>query len=163
MEKQILLVGTADLQAVFDAARKIVSLGSGAVAIEYDSLEDFLKDYTPTTTHDTQYAIKGIVLGNYWGGGAGLYPASQFGGEDRDKIIEQAKRMLADGSLDSGMGYESLTGALLELETCERVTVHNEGNFGAKVFTNIEHEILFIGELTDQDKEQLLDHYYLTQ
>src|SRR6476620_3874646 len=62
------------------------------------------------------YSATGIVLGNYWGGGKGTYSAKRLSGyASSEELLKKAEEMLKDGSLDAGMGYESLIGARLAL------------------------------------------------
>lgn len=103
----------------------------------------------------TTYKSNGIVLGNYWGGGSGLYKATTFHSDiSIEDLIEQNKKALESGALDSGMGYESLIGALITIET--KTTIEYEG----KEFTNKEYEDVFIGDLTDEQMEFLEEVNY---
>jgi len=98
-----------------------------------------------------RYVAKGYVLGNYWGGGTGAYPARKVTGETKDAVLAEAKKKLDDGSLDSGMGYESLIGAILDIEEIETVTVDG------KEFERSENEIEFIGDLNESQCSFLTD------
>ena len=70
----------------------------------------------------TIYKISdGLVLGKYWSEGTGYY-ASDF----KDKEFKTARALnkfldksLKDGSLDSGMGYEYLTGYYILVKRIE--------------------------------------------
>jgi hypothetical protein len=96
------------------------------------------------------YNSTGIVLGNYWGGGKGSFAATKFSSNiSKEDLIEQNKKALENGSLDSGMGYESLIGALITIKTTS--TIIYEG----KEFINDEYEDLFIGNLTEEEQEFL--------
>jgi hypothetical protein len=92
-------------------------------------------------------------LGNYWGGGKGAYPCTKFESDNLDELLEQNKLALKSGSLDSGMGYESLIGAKLLITTIS--TICYEG----QEFSNEEIEEQFIGELTNDEQDFLLDCY----
>lgn len=91
----------------------------------------------------------GFVLGNYWGGGRGAYPSTKLEAPTKEELIEVAKKALVEGSLDSGMGYESLIGARLDIRTV--TTIEIDGN----EFVNTENETEFIGDLTDSQIEFL--------
>lgn len=94
-----------------------------------------------------RYKSNGVVLGNLWGGGTGAYPATKLEAPSKEKLIEVAKKALADKSLDSGHGFESLKGALL------RITVVTTKVIKGKTFTNEEHiKPEFIGELTEDEE-----------
>lgn len=97
-----------------------------------------------------RYEAQGCVLGNYWGGGAGSYPTIKIKGDTKEEVLEKATKSLEDGSLDSGMGFESLIGAVLDV-TCI-TTVEIDG----KTFTNKENEIESIGNLTEAQFDFLL-------
>ncbi len=95
------------------------------------------------------YKIKGFVYGNYWGGGKGSYRSESYQGDNLDKLMKEIKGDLKTGVLDSGMGYESLIGAILEIETIETIK-HN-----GKEYSNSEFEIEFMGDLTLEEEESL--------
>jgi hypothetical protein len=96
------------------------------------------------------YKATGIVLGNFWGGGSGSYPARPLNDTTLEGLMKQANDGL-DGSLDSGMGYESLIGAMLN------ITTKTEMMFEDKLFTNKETETVFIGELTEAQQDFLME------
>lgn len=102
----------------------------------------------------TTYKATGLVYGNYWGGGAGSYNARTLCGDDYDKLIEKIEESIKDGSLDAGMGYESLKGAMMQIETITDVLI--EG----KTYSNRASEIVFLGDLTD-DEVEFLENVYL--
>jgi hypothetical protein len=60
-----------------------------------------------------------------------------------------AENALSDGSLDSGMGYESLIGAILNVEIKTEVLI--EG----KKFINREYDEISIGNIDERDIEFL--------
>lgn len=74
----------------------------------------------------------GVVLGNLWGGGRGYYPAAIIAGEFErgEEITMEAAKMLDTGALDSGMGYESLMGAVLAIEEIERTSEGHTKSIG---------------------------------
>jgi hypothetical protein len=88
----------------------------------------------------SHYKAEGIVYGNYWGGGRGAYTSKPLEADTKEAIIEKAWRGLKDGSLDGGMGYESLIGALLTIEEIETVTVN------AKEYNRSEYDTIYIGD-----------------
>lgn len=100
------------------------------------------------------YSATGLVFGNYWGGGKGAYKAQSVEAKTKKAIITKATKMLKDGTLDSGMGYESLIGAMLYITKTTVIDVKG------KPFTNKESEVEFIGELSDDDEEFLLSCDY---
>ena len=100
------------------------------------------------------YDSTGLVFGNFWGGGRGSYPARQLHAETLEDLVKQAIDGL-NGSLDSGMGYERLLGAVLFITKKTTITMNE------KSFCNKESlEPVFIGELTDEQKEFLIEQAY---
>lgn len=96
--------------------------------------------------------VDGYVYGRLWGGGEGAYPVRKMGGfSTRAELLKEAKKALKDGSLDSGMGYESLIGARLDIEEVE--TIERDG----KEYKHREYEMEFIGKLTEKQEEFLLE------
>ena len=97
-----------------------------------------------------KYKSRGLVFGNYWGGGRGAYSAEKLSADTKEELIKEATEGL-DGSLDAGMGFESLIGALLVITKITSITR------GGKTFTNEEIEEEFIGELTEEDQDFLIE------
>lgn len=97
-----------------------------------------------------KYESTGLVYGNFWGGGQGSYPARRLEAGTKEELLKQAKEGL-DGSLDGGMGYESLIGAMLN------ITKFTTTNIDGKEFVNKEHETEFVGELTEEQVDFLID------
>lgn len=95
------------------------------------------------------YSSSGYVLGNYWGGGKGAYPARQFLADSEEELIKLNEDALKDGSLDSGMGYSSLIGAYLLIRETKSF-MYNEEEFKSFNFYPIT-----IGELSDKEIEFL--------
>lgn len=98
-----------------------------------------------------KYIAEGFVLGNYWGGGTGSYPTIKFEADTKEELLEKADKALEDGSIDSGMGYESLISAILGITKITTIEVDG------KIFTNKETEEEFIGELNDQQADFLME------
>ena len=98
-----------------------------------------------------QFKSKGIVLGNFWGGGKGAYPAIKLSADTKEEILNKANTALSDGSLDSGMGYVSLIGALLYVTKITTIDVNG------KPFTNKETDMEFIGELSEDEENFLIE------
>ena len=98
-----------------------------------------------------KFTAKGHVLGNYWGGGQGAYPTIKFSGDSKEEILEKANAALNDGSMDSGMGYESLIGAILVLKETTKIIVDG------KEFVNDEYEEISVGKMKDDQLQFLED------
>ena len=72
------------------------------------------------------YKARGLVYGHLWGGGEGSYLAEELSNDTLSGIIEEINQGIVDGSLDSGMGYESLIGALMIIEMEQKVIINNK-------------------------------------
>ena len=97
--------------------------------------------------------VTGIVFGNCWGGGQGGFKAKKITGGTLKEVRAEAKRKLEDGSLDgsldSGMGFESLNGAVLEakVETIKMID--------GEEYVNTKYQIFSIGKTTEFQREQI--------
>jgi hypothetical protein len=107
-----------------------------------------LNEYKTTES----YKATGAVYGNFWGGVSSSYPSITIEGGTLDEIKHKANKALEDGSIDSGIGYESIKGALLNV--VEITTIDVEGH----TFTNESESELIVGELTDAEKDFLRDY-----
>lgn len=90
-----------------------------------------------------QVIAKGIIYGNCWGGGSGSYPSINFYGETLEEVELAANKALEDGSIDSGMGFESIKMALLYVTTTTSIEI--EGH----TFIHEEETTLMIGDITE--------------
>jgi hypothetical protein len=97
------------------------------------------------------FVAQGYVLGNLWGGGLGAYPTITISGESEEIVLEQAEKELKTGGLDRGMGFESLTGALLNIERIINIEIDG------MPFTNRTTTQKTIGNLDEMDIEFLKD------
>ena len=97
------------------------------------------------------YKASGIVLGHLWGGGSGGYPAHEIRANSLRELREEIEEQLKSGSLDSGMGYESLIGALMCIETIDTRVIDG------KTFIAVDYEDEFFGDLTPEQEELLAD------
>ena len=90
----------------------------------------------PTTI---KYHSSGFVLGDLWGGAKYyVYPTRTFSADSLEELLELNKAALADGSLDSGMGFERLLAAKLNITTQTSVVIEGE------VFTNKQYNFEYI-------------------
>ena len=97
------------------------------------------------------YKATGIVLGNLWGGRIGGYAAQVITATSKDYLFQQIEDGIADGSLDSGMGYESLIGALMAIE------IIDSREMDGKIFVHRDYEDEFFGDITPEQEEMLSD------
>ena len=106
--------------------------------------------------HETTevWSAAGLVYGRDWGFNYGAYPSISFQNDSYENLITEANKDLADGSIDSGMGFESIKGVLLEI-TCT-TSIELEEN----IFVNDAVTTEFIGDLTEEQQEFLEDCWY---
>ena len=98
---------------------------------------------------EQNYVATGYVLGNYWGGGTGAYVARVFANRNKQILLCELEENLKSGGLDSGMGYESLIGAIIYIEKTTFKFIDGEP------FQNQKTETIFIGELEQYQKDFL--------
>lgn len=96
-----------------------------------------------------RYNVKGYVLGYLWGGGEGAYPSKEFTANTKRDILIKLRDGIKDGSLDSGMGYESLIGGIFNIERITTVKIDGDD------YTHSDHEQVFYGKLTKKQKSFL--------
>lgn len=100
---------------------------------------------------ETTYKSEGLVFGNCWGGSRGAYKARIIEAHTKEELLEKANQQLEDGSLDSGMGYESLIGAMLIITEIKSTDIDGE------CFSHENYETVFIGDLTEADEDFLIE------
>ena len=100
------------------------------------------------------FTAKGVCLGNLWGGGEGSYPARKYSNDNLKKLIAEIKKDVKSGGIDSGMGFQSMIGALMAITTITTKTI--EG----KDFINEEEDCVLFGKLTETQKEFLDDSLF---
>ena len=74
------------------------------------------------------YTAKGYVVGNCWGGGRCGYASRGVEAKTLKKLNEKINSSIEDGTLDSGMGYESVIGAVMLIKTIDTIS-HNNKKF----------------------------------
>lgn len=99
------------------------------------------------------YSAEGNVLGNLWGGGQGYYPAKKYNNyKSLSKLKKDIRKDFNSKNLDSGMGYESLIGALMTIKTF--TIVNMKINNKQREFKNIENKEFKLGKF---DKNKFFD------
>ena len=91
----------------------------------------------------------GVVYGNCWGGGQCGFKTQKIKGGTLKEVKDTAIRMFKDGSLDSGMGYESLNGAVFEakIETIKIID--------GEEYINTKYTVFTVGKTTKFQREQI--------
>ena len=97
------------------------------------------------------YKATGIVLGNYWGGGKGSYPTHEINANSLRELNEKIEEQLKSGSLDSGMGFESLIGAAMMIDTIDIRQIDG------KRFVAHDYKQVLFGELSEEQQDFLME------
>lgn len=97
----------------------------------------------------TKYIAKGLVVGNCWGGGVVGYAAETVIARQLPALKRNINRMLENGTLDSGMGYESLIGAIMEITKIHTIIKNN------KEYNSTESSVEIFGDFGDIEEEWL--------
>lgn len=95
------------------------------------------------------YKATGLVLGNTWGGGRGTYATVPLQSDSKKELLAEANKLLVEGKLDNGMGFESLVGAVLSIR--KETTIEVEGD----EYINVKFEIEVIGTLSEDEIDWL--------
>jgi hypothetical protein len=112
--------------------------------VEWNKFIIFDKTNKSIMEKTIRFRATGFVLGAYWGGGAGAYPTISFEADSKEALLEQANVALANGSIDSGMGFESLVGAVLT------VTKETVIEFEGDEYVNEKLSLDYIGDMTEE-------------
>lgn len=99
------------------------------------------------------YSADGIVLGNLWGGGKGYYPARKYYAETFTKLKNEIKEDFESGALDSGMGYESLLGAMMVIT--KHIAIEIEG----VCFGNESKRRMWLGKINKREAREVYRNY----
>jgi hypothetical protein len=67
---------------------------------------------------------KGKVVGNCWGGGVCGYASETVTATTLKELDDKIREGIKTGSLDGGMGFESLIGAIMYIETTETIELN---------------------------------------
>ena len=92
------------------------------------------------------YKTSGLVYGLTWGFCNVAYPAEEGYYYNYKKLKEDIEKGIKDGSLDSGMGYQSLKGALIIVETIKTLP------FKGAIYSNSTFKRVYFGELSHKEK-----------
>lgn len=99
------------------------------------------------------YTADGVVLGNYWGGGKGWYPAERYKEDTFTTLKNRIKDDFNCGALDSGMGYECLVGSMMV------VVKHTIIEYKGKEFENESSRVMWLGKLNKLEAVEVYDSY----
>lgn len=103
------------------------------------------------------YSAEGNVLGNMWGGGQGFYPARKYNNFKKlSELKSTIRKDFNSGALDSGMGFESLEGALMHITTFTEVDMKMGGKM--KTFRNQTTKKFKLGKFSEAKFMKALGH-----
>lgn len=104
------------------------------------------------------YNASGLCYGAFWGGGEGSYKAIDFNGyESIDKLREDINAAVKSGAIDSGMGFQTMIGAGMNIIKVKSVT----DDEGEEYFNTDEIDTEFFGDLNDEQQNHLDIHLAL--
>jgi len=83
------------------------------------------------------FSCTGMVLGNMWGGGSGVYETRLFEAENYDTLVKIVEEAFYDRTLDKGFGFESLVGAFMVV-TESRSIKYKGLNYVTKLYRDFE-------------------------
>ena len=92
------------------------------------------------------YKTSGLVYGKDWGFGMSAYPAEKGNYHSYKELKEDIEKGIKEGSLDSGMGFQSLKGALIIIETIRRIV------FKGRSYYNSAFKRVYFGDLSHKEK-----------
>lgn len=94
-----------------------------------------------------EYSVtKGAVVGNLWGGGRGYYPSRKYVNTDLEALKQEINKDFKSGAIDSGMGYEKVTGAIVY------ITKKTTKTMNGKPFVNEEVKTYKLGDIDEEDE-----------
>ena len=99
-----------------------------------------------------EYQAQGVCIGRLWSFEDGAYPTIKFNNSNKDELYNEIEESVKSGSIDSGMGFESIRGALMTITTKTTITVDD------KTFTNEESETDIFGKVSDDEIDYLEDY-----
>lgn len=105
------------------------------------------KEILKVSGKKVSYVAKGQVWGNAWGGGKIGYASKTVKAYSLKELREKILAGIKNGSLDSGMGYESVYGAVMEVKTIATITVNGEE------YEHIDYEVNAYGDIDEKEYE----------
>lgn len=107
----------------------------------------------------TKYFADGYCWGRLWGGGEGGYEATQYEASNLETLREMINTGIKDGTIDGGMGFERMLGALMNIRQVSVIEIVGSEFFSGeyKRVSYLEQETF--GELSDEAEECLSNAY----
>lgn len=101
---------------------------------------------------ETKFYAQGYCWGKCWGGGECGYEAESYEADSLEELRAKITEGVTDGSIDSGMGYEKVTGAKMSIRSITTIEIegaqeddlngvyHKTSYFGSEVFGKLSKE-----------------------
>ena len=102
---------------------------------------------------NVHFEAAGLCLGNLWGGGKAIYRTEQYSSDKIETLIDEITKDIESGAIDSGMGFESIKGALMQITTIRTIFVDG------RKFTSEEVDYSFFGNLDEEEMSFLEDSF----
>jgi hypothetical protein len=97
-----------------------------------------------------RYSAKGVVYGYTWGGGEGSYPSKTIEADTLEDLNLQIENGIFDKSLDSGMGYETIAGAIVDITIFTTIVIDGD------IYTNKKYDTLYFTKQLTKKQEEFL-------
>lgn len=101
---------------------------------------------------ETKFYAQGYCWGKCWGGGECGYEAESYEADSLEALKAKINEGVTDGSIDSGMGYEKVTGAKMSIRSITTIEIegaqedslngvyHKTSYFESEVFGKLSEE-----------------------
>jgi len=74
----------------------------------------------------SKYSAWGICVGNLWGGGQGSFLTRHYHNDDLETMKKEIQKDLRSGTIDSGMGFESMIRATMVIQKVTSIKYKEE-------------------------------------
>ena len=99
------------------------------------------------------YKAKGLILGETWSGGQGVYPAREYTATSKEDLEKCIKNDIKDNSIDAGFGFKQVIAACMQVEESEYKIIDNK----KFVYHEVPELVCYGKDLTDEQKNFLID------
>lgn len=101
----------------------------------------------------SSFSAKGLVLGNMWGDGKGTYTSTKIEAPTLLELEEKINQSLADGTLDSGGGFNGLIAVVMVVTETKSIEIEGE------VYKNSKEETSIFGEVSPEEEDFLWESW----
>lgn len=100
----------------------------------------------------TRYKATGYCIGNAWGGGRIAYQSVEYKADTMEELKVKVDKGIENGSIDSGMGFESVVGALMFVTKEKSILI------GTDTYVNFTYSHEVYGDVTEEEIEVLFNN-----